>query len=313
MKKTIRNGIQTAFDPIRADQGLIDQTRSNVENTYIRQGKRPRRRSPLIRGLAFAAAFVFLVGIFTVAGLTLTRTTVAAVSVDINPSIELDINALNRVVSAKAFNADGTSLLATLDLNNLPVKNAVGKIVTAAAKAGYLAADGSSIIAITTSTDSEALKDKLELETEEAAQTALGTSGSEAVTYHDNTALARIAEAHDLGITPGRLNLIQKLTALDPTIDQNNYLDAKASEIMKEVVSLQNAQRNADKAAAKETQSSEQNAAKATQASEQAAAKETKMSEVDAAKASEKAAELEQAVNQAQANQAMNNPGQNKK
>lgn len=294
MKKTIRNGIQTAFDPIRADQGLIDQTRSNVENTYIRQGKRPRRRSPLIRGLAVAAAFVFLVGIFTVAGLTLTRTTVAAVSVDINPSIELDINALNRVVSVKAFNADGTSLLATLDLNNLPVKNAVGQIVSAAAKAGYLAADGSSIIAITTSTDSETLKDKLELETEEAAQTALGTSGSKAVTYHDDTALDRIAAARDLGITPGRLNLIEKLIALDPTLKQENYLDAKASEIMKEVVSLQNAQRNLDKAAAKETQASEQSAAKA-------------------ARASEKSAKLEQAVNQAQANQAMNNPGQNKK
>ena len=263
--------IKKAFDQIRADQDLIDRTRDSLISAEGRKTGSHSRRAVWMRSLAAAAVVVLLIGVFTGAGLFLSRATVAAVSIDINPSILLDINALNRVVSAKAFNEEGTSILAELNLKNLPIKNAVGDIVSAAAKAGYLAADGSSIIAITTSTDNESLKSKLEQDTEVATQQALKAQGSTAVIYHDNTALVRIAEARQLNITPGRLNLIQKLVTLDPTQVVDNFREAKVSDIMKEVIRLQTEKRDAEKAVDKITKESEKEDAKAAQESEKAA------------------------------------------
>ncbi|MEA4888928.1 MAG: hypothetical protein VB070_05650 [Clostridiaceae bacterium] len=241
----MRKMIRKAFDPIQADQALIEKTRLSVAGVSVRAEK-PGRKQSRIRYLAAALVVVMLVSIITVAGLALSNTTVAAVSVDINPSIELSVNALNRVVAVQAFNEDGEAILTQLSLIGKPVKAAVNEIITAAAEAGFLAEDGSSIIAITTSADIGIIRDKLEQDTEEAAQEALEEEEQEAVVYHDNTALNRIEEAHKLGITPGRLNLIQKLIALDPTKHVDDYLNTKASDIMKEVVRLQKARRLAN-------------------------------------------------------------------
>jgi hypothetical protein len=310
--------IQKAFDPIRADQDLIDKTFNHVTSPQESTHK-ARHGSAFRRGLAIATAVVLMSGVFAIAGTAVYSTPVAAVSVDINPSIELEINVLNRVISVKACNEEGTLLLASLDLIGLPVQAAVAQIVEGAAEAGYIAEDGSSIIAIITSTDSDSLKDKLEDETEDGAQEALEDADCEAVVYHDNTGYALVSEARTYGITPGRLNLIQKLIALDPTKTVDQYLDAKASEIMKEVVTLQKEQRNADKDIEQSIKESDKAIAQSEKESKKAdkdADKDTSESTVAAEPSqngnslSEKdLAKMERALEKAQENQSKHNKG----
>ncbi len=286
----MRKMIRKAFDPIQADQALIEKTRLSVADAPARTVK-PSRKQIRIRYLAAALAIVMLAGIITVAGLALTNTTVAAVSVDINPSIELSVNALNRVVAVQAFNEDGEAILAGLALIGKPAGAAVNEIIAAAAEAGFLSEDGSSIIAITTSADIAIIRDKLEQDTEEAAQEALEEEEQEAVVYHDNTALERVAEAHRLGITPGRLNLIQKLIALDPTKNVNDYLNTKACDIMKEVVRLQKEQRLANG----ETEPSESGS---TEISEETSSGESTQESMNPAESA--SAESEKAIRQSE-------------
>jgi hypothetical protein len=241
----MRNEIKKAFDPIRADQALIDQTRLSLLSGTVRHTA--RRRLVIMRTAAFAAITVLLAGIVLVSGLALSQITVAAVSVDINPGIELDVNLFNRVLNAKGFNGQGLALLEGLDLQNKPVRQAVEAIVTAAVQKGYLASDGSSIIAITTSTDLSMMKNKLEKQTQTAVQQALDDADSQAVIYQENTALARVSEARQLNITPGRLNLIQRLTELAPETNVNDYLTVQISDIMKQIIERQKEQREQDR------------------------------------------------------------------
>ncbi|MDW7657166.1 MAG: hypothetical protein SCM11_08330 [Bacillota bacterium] len=240
----MRNKIQKAFDPIRADQDLLDRTRRFVQGTSRQM---TRRRLVLLRTAAFAAVTVLLISIVLLSGLALAQTTVAAVSVDINPGIELDVNLFNRVLTAKGFNDQGLALLEGLELQNKPVQQAVEAIVAAAVRKGYLASDGSSIIAVTTSTDLSMMQNKLEKQTKAAVQQALDDADSQAVIYQENTALARISEARQLNITPGRLNLIQRLTELAPETDVNDYLTTQISDIMKEIIALQKEQREQER------------------------------------------------------------------
>ena len=273
----MKTNMKNAFDPIRADHDLIDRTRNAVTATTSQHGKAGGRHN-WKRSLAFATAFALLAGIFSLGAFALTQTTVAAVSVDINPSITLEVNALKRVVSAEPFNDEGIALLASLDLVGKPAKQAIRDIVAAAVAANYVNID--TIIAITTSTDLPELKEELERETAEAAEEALEEEDQEAVVFHDNTGFERVKKATELGISPGRLNLIQKLMELDDTItNAEQYIadnpDIKASEIMKTVVAL----KKADRDAGKETKTSEKEAAKAARMADavgQAEANKTK-------------------------------------
>lgn len=264
----MKNMIRLAFDPIKADQDLIDRTRLSVQSALSRPSAARRYSQRAMRMITAAAALILVAGILAFAGVTWIQTPVAALSIEINPSVELAINALNRVVTARSFNEDGADLLAGLDLKQSPIKEAVAALVMAAARSGCLAADGSSIIAITSSTDDEDLIKLLEQISDDAARDALAQTSSQASIYHDNTAHARIEEAHQLGITPGRLNLIQKLIDLDPTKNVGNYLTANTADIMKAVNDLQKQKRETEKDAEKEIRESEKEAGQTAQASE---------------------------------------------
>lgn len=308
MKKMIRK----AFDPIRADADLIARTREAVRAGAPGVAEVPvrRRGRPVRRGLAGVTAFLLLVGLFSLGAIALFRIPAAAVSLDINPSVELEVNALGRVVSAQAFNEEGEVLLAGLELAGRPARQAIHAVIAAASEAGYLEPDGSSIIAITTAADLERLRTRLEKAAAEAAGEALGETGGDAVVYGEGIGLERVKAARLLGITPGRLNLIEKLIALDPSRTVEEFLDAKASDIMKQVVALQQAagkpEREPETSETEDpegTMPSEQAVEKAVRASEKAAEKAARASEKAAAQAArdaEKAARMAEAVGQAE-------------
>lgn len=255
----MRNPIQKAFDPIKADPDLIQRTRAAlVDGQTEIAGLQSGRRSPFMRGLAAAVAVVLLAGACAVAGLIVLHTPVAAVSLDINPSITIQVNAFRRVISVTGLNAEGKKLV-TEDLINQPVQSVVARLIADAAKAGYLADDGSTIINITTATDKAGLKDKIGAETGKAAEAALKNAEKKAVIFQDYTGFARVEQARKLGITPGRLNLIEKLVDLNGAASMKDYLEDHEAEIkqyagmsnqeiMKSVVALKKEQREKEKA-----------------------------------------------------------------
>jgi len=100
---------------------------------------RPRLASAGRRALAAAAAVVILLG----TGLGLYQQSFKPayeVAVEINPSVILEVNGFDRVVRARAVNADGEILLQQLQLRGLPVAEAVTLIVGAAGELGFLPA-----------------------------------------------------------------------------------------------------------------------------------------------------------------------------
>lgn len=90
---------------------------------------------------AWAAAAALLLLTLTVAlgwNFAQASTAVALVSIDINPSIKLAVNAREQVVQATAVNADGEKVLQALELKNQPVPAAMSKILEQAQNKGYL-------------------------------------------------------------------------------------------------------------------------------------------------------------------------------
>ena len=157
------------------------------------------------------------------------RNPVAYVSMDINPSVELGVNAFDKIVSVEAYNEDGKKILEGTNLINTNASDAVSIIITNAISDGYITDDVTTIatatvaVEITTSTDKEKVAIKLNEVLKEAANKTLIDNNIDVEVETEKVAIIRRDEARKLGITPGKLNLIQKLQALDPTITVEEY------------------------------------------------------------------------------------------
>jgi len=172
------------------------------------------------------------------------KTPVAYVSMDINPSVELGVNAFDKVVSVEAYNEDGEKILKGTKLINSNVSDAVSTVISNAISDGYITKDVTTTttaavsVEITTSTDKENVATKLNESLKEAADKTLDNNNMDVEVETENVALARRDEARKLGVTPGKLNLIQKLQALDSTIDVEDYKDSSVKEIQKKTKEL---------------------------------------------------------------------------
>ena len=167
---------------------------------------------------------------------------VAYVSMDINPIVELGVNAFDKVVSIEAYNEDGKKILEGTNLINYNVSDAVSTVISNAISDGYITKDVTTTAAvaveITTSTDKENVATKLNESLKEAADKTLDNNNVDVEVETEEVALARRDDARTLGITPGKLNLIQKLQALDPTITVEEYKSSSVKDIQKKTKEL---------------------------------------------------------------------------
>jgi hypothetical protein len=195
-------------------------------------------RNPVIKRAAAAACAVIFACAISVGAVIYYKTPTSYLSLDINPSVELGVNTFGKVVAAMAYNSDGKTILNGQDLIDTDVKSAVHTLVKTAAQKGFVAKDGSTVIAVTSETDNSTTAAELEEAAAQGADAAVKSEGKTAAIEKENVSLDKREEAKKLNITPGKLNLIQKLQALDPSITVNEYKDAKVTDIMKKLTEL---------------------------------------------------------------------------
>ncbi len=117
--------IKEAFDQVRAEDALLERVSSSVLH---QMGKRRSPGRTFARMAAAAACMVvlFFAGYGTRAFFQL----VSVISIDINPSLELGVNTLDRVISVRGFNPEGEALADSLKLTFLTSTDAVERIVS---------------------------------------------------------------------------------------------------------------------------------------------------------------------------------------
>lgn len=235
----MKNHFKSALDQIQADEALISKTEEYLRMTLAHEQNSIRKnqhkwRVIEMKKFAIAAAVTILV---LGGGAKAYATPLSYVSLDINPSVELGVNALGQVVTAEAYNDDGKTVLNGIKATGIgmDVAKAVRTVIDSAADKGFIANDGSTVISVTAETDNDSKATNLEAEAEDGVKAALTENGKSADVRNDKVALARRDEARKLGITPGKLNLIQKLQAVDPTATVEQFKDAKVKDIMKAI------------------------------------------------------------------------------
>jgi hypothetical protein len=193
--------------------------------------------SMLVRwGTGVAAVFAFLM-ITAFAYYTPT----GYVSLDVNPSIEYSINMFDRVLDFKAVNEDAENLLGSVDFKNMHINKALEKTTAKLIEKGYITKDNDNDMYIATSgknaKKAERLADQLEArvrkyidqedKTAEVEAEAIGLARVEqARALQEKLELLPNREEEPVKVTPGKLNLVQKL--IDST--QNDIAISEEAE-----------------------------------------------------------------------------------
>ena len=232
---------KSALDKIEAEDELVNKTEVYLRDALKKNQKHKNikfldwRSFTMKKGIAILACAAILLtcgGVYAYA-----QTPVAYLSLDINPSVELGINTFGTVVKAEGYNDDGNTILDGLNLKGDNVTQAVNTLVSSAADNGFISEDGSTVVSLTTETDNSSTDASLIAKAEDGASEALDEKGDTAVINKDTVPLSLHDQAKALGITPGKLNLINKLQAVDPNATVDEYKDAKVKDIMKAIQS----------------------------------------------------------------------------
>jgi hypothetical protein len=190
----------------------------------------------MVSAAVSAAAVVLLFSVTAWAYLT----PYTYVSLDVNPSIEYEVNRFDRVLSVQAVNGDGAEILKDLELNNKTIDEAVKDTVDQIAQAGYFEGDAPGGVIISTSCKDSLSAENLANQLQSCAQETVKDSGTPVQVEAISVGLERVMEARTLGTTPGKLNLVQKLQAAvnDPSsINVQDWLNRPVKEIMKAIKS----------------------------------------------------------------------------
>ncbi len=177
--------------------------------------KKKRRWAPLA-----AAACLALVVAAGGGGWYLQNNTVASVvSLDVNPSVTLNVNSKEKVLSAVPVNEDGGDILAGMDLTGVQLDVAMNAIVGALLTQGYVDELANSIL-ITVEDDDAGRGARLQQElTDQANAILANTSVNGAIlsqTIQNNQQLQQLSDTY--GITTGKAALIQTI------VDNGNSL-----------------------------------------------------------------------------------------
>lgn len=194
--------LQTHFDAIHAD----DTLKQNTKDYIARQRRQPApRRTHRALAIALCTLLLFIGG----GGFAFSRP-IHAISVDINPSLELGINCFNRVVSVEGFNEDGVALADTLDLKYKTYDDAIDTLMASDTVNQCLAEDELVSITVAAANDNAS---------EEMLATVSGCHGMNRsnISCHAHRDLDP-QTAHAAGLSLGKYQAYLSLQEVDPSI-----------------------------------------------------------------------------------------------
>ena len=218
-----------------SDDGIVRQVKNRqyAVGQEILMGVPACRKTVLVRRSACVAAVAILLSTSAWAYCT----PYSYVSLDVNPSIEYMVNRFGRVLNCSAVNGDGADIVDNLRLNHQTIQDAVGETIQTIEDAGYFS-EGDADIMITASSKSHQQSEELAAQLRKAAL-------EEAAKDNLNVNLEAVAvdreyvqQAKELGVTPGKLVLVDKLKDSSSNLsgeEIKTWLDSPVRDLMKQL------------------------------------------------------------------------------
>ena len=220
--------LRKAFDEIHAEEELKEKTKE-----FLLHQRNNHKKNRFFSSARFVPAVACLLFILIALGsYQVYFIPTSAISIDINPSIELEINRLDQVISVKGYNTDGKELAASLDVKFVKYTEALERILCSESIQAYLSSNEELSITVVGSDAARCGKILSDIETYTG-----GNSGIYCYTASSEDAHS----AHEMGLSCGKYRAYQELKDLDSdmTVDEvqgmtmkeiRNYIEALSDD-----------------------------------------------------------------------------------
>ena len=206
---------QRAFGHIQAGEDRKERTKAFL----LRETRGYTRRRRAAAALAVAACCLAML-VFGTGWVYFTPT--AEISIDVNPSLSLEVNRFDKVISVSGKNQDGEELAQSLSVLHLNYEEAIRAVLANDAVAALLAEDG--VMAIGVIGGSEAQSARMLTGVENCTR---GESNTYCYCAHSDEAEA----AEELGLSYGKYQAFLELQALDPSVTVQEVREMSMKEI----------------------------------------------------------------------------------
>ncbi len=210
------------------------------------------KRKPVLKSriLSAAAACALLVAVLGGLGVYNANYAVAStVSIDVNPSVRIEVNQKERVLAVDSLNEDGKTVLGNMNLKGSDLNVAVNALIGSMVRNGYLSELANSVLISVNHDDPQkgaALQQKLAHEVNGLleAEPFGGAVLSQTLSHDDE--VNELAAAY--GVSEGKAGLIKKLMAQNPlrtfeglaalSINELNLLGASGAAALEQVEAI---------------------------------------------------------------------------
>lgn len=225
--KKVDTGLKRAIENITPDiyENIISVTvrKMRVHDHITMQTTPTVKRSFSFQIATVFVLFVMVIGFFI--GWSQIFQVYGVVDLDVNPSIELNINRQNRVIKANALNLDGTLILSNLILRNVKLENAIDAILGSMTQKGYLTTPEDTIL-VTVLMNEDNKAQKLENSILIRIDQYFSTQSAPKIysqSLRNQPALK--APASDYQVSRGMMNLVQTVLLHNPEYTVEDLLN----------------------------------------------------------------------------------------
>ncbi len=205
-----------AFDALLSDlgtnqKGVLPEMTDSV-NTVNKAQKTPLARM-IPKIAAAAAAVLLLIGGFATGSYITNHKVISTATLDVNPSVEIELNRKDTVLDVKALNEDGKTIIGNMDFKDQSLEMTVNALIGSMFRGGYLSDIANSILISVDSGDAaraEALQKQISdaVLAEFGGEKFSGAVLSQTIAKGDE--LQALADQY--GISLGKAQLIRQIT-----------------------------------------------------------------------------------------------------
>lgn len=210
--------MKEAFDLVCASEKLKNDTKIYIEKKT--QKNHSRLSFPYKKMVMAAVCFFFI--FFGIKEYQAYYTPVALISVDVNPSFEIEINRYDKVINVISFNEDGENLVAEFDLKHMNYEKAINEVLNNKQILAYLSSD--EMMSISLVDVSEKKREEMLLCLERQA------SKHQNVYCHEGNENL-VKTAHESGFSFGKYQAYLELQEANPEIDIEDVREMSMKEI----------------------------------------------------------------------------------
>lgn len=202
------------------------------KGTVIPMNTNPKKKSRWAPLTAAAVLAFILCGGLGIRGWQTANTVASVVSLDVNPSIQIQVNSKEKVLSADALNQDAQVILADMELKGTQLNVAVNAIVGSLLQNGYLDSISSAILISVEDEDTQRAS-RLETTLTDEVNTALqnASAGASVLSQVMTQDAALAAQAQENSISVGKAALIQRIQSLNSKLDFEDLAALSVEEL----------------------------------------------------------------------------------